>query len=123
MLLPRPFKTLLAAGALSLLAAGHAFVFGRDGGLTRLDLLTGEIDGRIIQGGNSIGGAISQDGRFVAVGNYEPGGVKVFDVETMELIIDVPASYEKADGTTDQAKVVGVVDAPGNLFVFSLFEA
>jgi protein NirF len=103
--------------------ARHAFVFGRDGGLTRLDLLTGEIDGRIIQGGNSIGGAISQDGRFVAVGNYEPGGVKVFDVETMELVIDVPATYEKPDGTTDQAKVVGVVDVPGNIFVFSLFEA
>ena len=103
--------------------ARHAFVFGRDGGLTRLDLLTGEIDGRIIQGGNSIGGAISQDGRYVAVGNYEPGGVKVFDVETMELVVDVPATYEKADGTTDQAKVVGVVDVPGNMFVFSLFEA
>ncbi|MFO8045375.1 MAG: cytochrome D1 domain-containing protein [Halomonas sp.] len=103
--------------------ARHAFVFGRDGGLTRLDLLTGEIDGRIIQSGNSIGGAISQDGRFVAVGNYEPGGVKVFDVETMALVVDVPASYEKADGSVDQAKVVGVVDAPGNLFVFSLFEA
>ncbi|MBB3329668.1 protein NirF [Halomonas campaniensis] len=103
--------------------ARHAFVFGRDGGLTRLDLLTGEIDGRIIQGGNSIGGAISQDGRYVAVGNYEPGGVKVFDVETMELVVDVPATYEKPDGTTGQAKVVGVVDVPGNRFVFSLFEA
>ncbi|WP_275299092.1 cytochrome D1 domain-containing protein [Billgrantia kenyensis] len=103
--------------------ARRAFVFGRDGGLTRLDLLTGEVDGRIIQGGNSIGGAISQDGRFVAVGNYEPGGVKVFDTETMELVIDVPATYERPDGTTDQAKVVGVVDVPGNIFVFSLFEA
>ncbi|WP_318153165.1 cytochrome D1 domain-containing protein [Halomonas sp. LR3S48] len=103
--------------------ARHAFVFGRDGGLTKLDLLTGEIDGRVVQSGNSIGGAISQDGRFVAVGNYEPGGVKVFDTETMELVVDVPADYEKADGTIAQAKVVGVVDAPGNRFVFSLFEA
>ncbi|MGR2738798.1 cytochrome D1 domain-containing protein [Billgrantia sp. Q4P2] len=103
--------------------ARHAFVFGRDGGLTKLNLLTGEIAGRIIQGGNSIGGAISQDGRFVAVGNYEPGGVKVFDVETMELVVDVPATYERPDGSSAQAKVVGVVDVPGNLFVFSLFEA
>ncbi|MCE8021817.1 protein nirF [Halomonas sp. MCCC 1A11036] len=103
--------------------ARYAFVFGRDGGLTKLDLLTGEIAGRIIQGGNSIGGAISQDGRFVAVGNYEPGGVKVFDTETMELVIDVPATYEKSDGSSAQAKVVGVVDVPGNMFVFSLFEA
>lgn len=103
--------------------ARHAFVFGRDGGLTRLDLLTGEIDGRLIQSGNSIGGAISQDGRHVAVGNYEPGGVKVFDTETLELVVEVPATYQTPDGTTDRAKVVGVVDAPGNRFVFSLFEA
>lgn len=103
--------------------ARFAFVFGRDGGLTRLDLLSGEIDERIIQGGNSIGGAISQDGRFVAVGNYEPGGVKVFDAKTMELVVDVPATYERTDGSTAQAKVVGVVDVPGNIFVFSLFEA
>ena len=103
--------------------ARHAFVFGRDGGLTRLDLLTGEIDGRLLQSGNSIGGAISQDGRHVAVGNYEPGGVKVFDTETLELVVEVPATYRTADGTTGRAKVVGVVDAPGNRFVFSLFEA
>ncbi|WP_111414417.1 cytochrome D1 domain-containing protein [Billgrantia lactosivorans] len=103
--------------------ARYAFVFGRDGGLTKLDVLTGEIAGRVIQSGNSIGGAISQDGRFVAVGNYEPGGVKVFDSETLALVADVPADYEKADGTIAQAKVVGVVDAPGNRFVFSLFEA
>ncbi|MCE8017019.1 protein nirF [Halomonas sp. MCCC 1A17488] len=103
--------------------ARYAFVFGRDGGLTKLDLLTGEIAGRVIQSGNSIGGAISQDGRFVAVGNYEPGGVKVFDSETLALVADVPADYEKADGSIAQAKVVGVVDAPGNRFVFSLFEA
>ncbi|NIC06466.1 cytochrome D1 domain-containing protein [Billgrantia bachuensis] len=103
--------------------ARHAFVFGRDGGLTKLDLLTGEIVGRIIQSGNSIGGAISQDGRFVAVGNYEPGGVKVFDTQTLELVADVPADYATPDGGTAQAKVVGLVDAPGNRFVFSLFEA
>src|SRR5690554_6391992 len=47
----------------------YAFVFGRDGGLTQLDLLIGEVVHCGIQSGNSIGGAIPQDGRFVAVGN------------------------------------------------------
>ena len=103
--------------------ARYAFVFGRDGGLTKLDLLTGEVVERVIQSGNSIGGAISQDGRFVAVGNYEPGGVKVFDVETLELLFDVPTIYEKEDGTTDQSKVVGLVDIPDNRFIFTLFDA
>ena len=57
----------------------YAYVFGRDGGLTKVDLLKAEIAGRKLQSGNSIGGAISQDGSLVAVSNYEPGGVKVFD--------------------------------------------
>jgi protein NirF len=50
------------------------FVFGRDGGLSKVDLLTGKLVKRVKQAGNSIGGAISQDGRMVAVSNYEPGG-------------------------------------------------
>ena len=97
----------------------YAFVFGRDGGLTRVDMLKGKISHRILQAGNSIGGAISQDGRLVAVSNYTPGGVRIFDSETLELVADLPATY--ADGLT--SKVVGLVDAPGNRFVFSLWDA
>ncbi len=51
-----------------------AYVFGRDGGLTKVDLLEQRIVKRVVQGGNSIGGAISQDGTLIAVGNYEPAG-------------------------------------------------
>jgi protein NirF len=40
--------------------ARHAYVFGRDGGLTKIDLLRGRIEKRIVQAGNAIGGAISQ---------------------------------------------------------------
>ncbi|WP_296752040.1 cytochrome D1 domain-containing protein [Thiobacillus sp.] len=99
--------------------ARYAYVFGRDGGLTKIDLLTRRIDRRIIQGGNSIGGAISPDGKLVAVANYQPGGVKVFDADTLALVADIPAVG--ADGA--RSKVVGLVDAPGQRFVFSLFEA
>jgi hypothetical protein len=60
----------------------YAYIFGRDGGLTKLDLLEQKFAARVIQGGNSIGGAISDDGTLIAVSNYEPGGVKVFDAET-----------------------------------------
>jgi protein NirF len=100
--------------------ARHAYVFGRDGGLTRIDILTGRIDHRIVQAGNSIGGAISQDGRLVAAQNYTPGGVKVFAADTLELLADIPAAY--GDGS-QRSKVVGLADAPGYRFVFSLFDA
>jgi len=96
----------------------YAFVFGRDGGLTKLDLLTGAVVKRVMQAGNSIGGAISQDGRLVAVSNYKPGGVRVFDAETMEMVADIPA----LDAKGEPSKVIGLVDAPGQRFVFSLFD-
>jgi len=99
--------------------ARYAYVFGRDGGLTKVDLLEMRIVKRVMQSGNSIGGAISQDGRLVAVANYTPGGVKVFDAETLDLVADIPA----IDQTGKSSKVIGLVDVPGNRFVFSLFEA
>ncbi|MBT5308203.1 MAG: protein nirF, partial [Rhodospirillaceae bacterium] len=91
----------------------YAYVFGRDGGLSKIDMLKGSIAGRVIQGGNSIGGAISQDGTLVAVSNYKPGGVKIFDAETLALVADIPAG----------SKTVGLVDAPGQKFVFGLYDS
>jgi len=100
--------------------ARYAYVFGREGGLSKVDILTGKLVKRKVQSGNSIGGAISQDGKLVAVSNYTPGGVKVFDAETLELVADIPATYG-ANGAL--SKVIGLVDAPGQRFVFSLWDA
>ncbi|MBI3148759.1 MAG: protein nirF [Betaproteobacteria bacterium] len=96
----------------------YGYVFGRDGGLSKIDLLTRSLVARVMQAGNSIGGAVSQDGRWVAAQNYTPGGVKVFDAQTLQLVADVPAEY--APGKL--SKVVGLVDAPGNRFVYALFD-
>jgi len=97
----------------------YAYVFGRDGGLTKIDILNSKIAKRIIQSGNSIGGAISQDGKLVAVSNYKPGGIKVFNSATLELVADIPAT----NNNLKKSKVVGLVDAPGQRFVFSLYDA
>lgn len=97
-----------------------AYIFGRDGGLSKIDIINKKLVGRVMQSGNSIGGAISQDGRLVAVSNYKPGGVKIFDTETLKLVADIPASYGN-DGLL--SKVIGLVDAPGQKFIFSLWDA
>jgi protein NirF len=98
----------------------YAYVFGRDGGLSKVDIINRKLVKRIMQSGNSIGGAISQDGRLIAVSNYQPGGVKIFAADTLELVADIPATY----GTQGQrSKVIGLVDAPGQKFVFSLWDA
>lgn len=95
-----------------------AFVFGRDGGLSKIDLLLGKVAKRVVQAGNSIGGAISDDGTLVAVSNYEPGGVRVFDTRTLVLVADIPANWSGG-----VSKTIGLVDAPGRRFVFSLWDA
>jgi protein NirF len=97
----------------------YAYIFGRDGGLTKLDILEGVIAKRILQAGNSIGGAISDDGKLVAVSNYKPGGVRVFDAATLEPVADIPARY----GDGKLSKTVGLVDAPGRRFIFTLYDA
>ncbi len=97
----------------------YAFVFGRDGGLSKVDLLCGKLVKRVAQSGNSIGGAISQDGQLIAVGNYEPGGVKIFDADTLNEVADLPATY--GDGT-QRSKVVGVEDTTGRRFAYSLYD-
>jgi protein NirF len=100
-----------------------AYVFGRDGGLTKVNLLARRIEARIMQAGNSIGGAISADGTLVAAQNYTPGGVKVFDAGTLALVADIPARFDSPFETGKLSRVVGLVDLPGRRFAFSLFDA
>ncbi|WP_289042394.1 cytochrome D1 domain-containing protein [uncultured Aliiroseovarius sp.] len=90
----------------------YAYVFGRDGGLTKVDIVERNIANRVVQGGNSIGGAISDDGELVAVANYEPGGVRIFDAGTLELVADIPT----------ESKTIGLVDVPGRRFVFTTWD-
>ena len=89
-----------------------AYVFGRDGGLTKVDIVKREIASRVVQAGNAIGGAISDDGQLVAVSNYEPGGVRIFDADTLEMVADIPTG----------SKTIGLVDAPGRRFVFTMWD-
>ncbi|WP_281931575.1 cytochrome D1 domain-containing protein [Roseibium album] len=90
----------------------YAYVFGRDGGLTKVDITEKKIVNRVVQSGNAIGGAISDDGRLVAVSNYEPGGVRIFDADALDLVADIPTG----------SKTIGLVDAPGRKFVFTLWD-
>ena len=95
-----------------------AYVFGRDGGLTKIDLIDAAVDRRVVQAGNSIGGAISDDGRLVVVANYEPGGVKLFDSASLTELGEIAAEY----GGNQRSKTVGIADAPGRRFLFSLYD-
>jgi protein NirF len=98
----------------------YAYVFGHDGGLTKVDLLRARIDKRVVQAGDAAAGAISQDGGLIAVASLRPGGLRVFDALTLAPVVDIPAVYGRAGA---RSRVVGLIDAPGDRFVFSLYDA
>lgn len=120
----KPYATISGLGDLSHASAvysrdgRYAYVFGRDGGLTKVDLLEARIVKRVLQSGNAIGGSISQDGRIVVAQNYKPGGIKAFDADTLDLLSEVPAEYAPGHFS----KVVGLTDLSGNRFAYALFD-
>ncbi|WP_293764437.1 cytochrome D1 domain-containing protein [uncultured Aquitalea sp.] len=100
--------------------ARYAYVFGRDGAISKVDLLRLILVRRVAQASNSIGGAISSDGKVIAAQNYQPGGVRLFDADSLALLADVPA----APGVNGKpSRVVGLADLPGKRFAYALFDA
>ncbi|MFW6057309.1 MAG: cytochrome D1 domain-containing protein [Persicimonas sp.] len=97
------------------------YVATRNGKLSRINLETLERDGDVFTSENSIDIAISQDGRFIATAEYDPGGVTILDARTLEVVKRIEATY--ADGDKSAAsRVTGIVDAPGNRFVCVMME-
>ncbi len=90
------------------------YVATRSGLLSRVDLARKVVDASVQTSENSIDIAISQDGRSIAVAEYEPGGLTILDAETLEITRRLPA---------DNSRVTGVVDAPGGRFVCVQMEA
>src|SRR4030042_188664 len=76
---PRSLATIAGLGDLSHASlvysrdARYAYVFGRDGGLTKVDLLCRRIGKRVLQAGNAIGGGGPPGGEGVARGEHHPG--------------------------------------------------
>jgi len=101
--------------------ARYAYLVSRDGWLNKLDLLTIKRVARIRVGESSIGLAVTQDNRFVAVTNYKPADVKIVDVETFAIVHTIPA-YKEVEGKKVYSRTLGMVDAPGNLLIFSLMD-
>jgi protein NirF len=99
--------------------ARYAFVFGRDGGLTKVDLLQAKIVGRVCRRATRS----AARSRTMAASSWRRttrrAASRPSTPNTLELVADVPAITE--DGT--RSKVVGLADLSGKRFIYSLFEA
>ncbi|MBI5892518.1 MAG: protein nirF [Deltaproteobacteria bacterium] len=103
--------------------ARYAYVIARDATISKIDLLTLKLVKKVKAGLDSVGGVMTQDGKYIALSNYVPGEVRILDTDTLETVKQIPAVREYEDGKKIQSRVVGILDAPGNLLIFSLMDA
>src|SRR5574337_1775243 len=103
--------------------ARYAYVIGREAQVSKIDLLTLKLVKQVNGGKLGIGGVVSQDGKYVALSNYVPGEVRILDADTLDRVKTSPAVRADASGKEVPSRVVGLVDAPGNLLLFSLMDA
>jgi protein NirF len=99
----------------------YGYLSSRGGQVSRIDLQTLERAGEVLTSKSSIDNAISQDGRFIATAEYDPGGVTILDARTLELRKRLDATFSR-NGATHPSRATGIVDAPGNRFVCVLME-
>lgn len=102
--------------------ARFAYVIGRDASVSKIDLLSLKLIKKVRAGEDSVGGVMTQDGKYIALSNYVPGETRILDAETLETVKTIPAEIELPDGKKIQSRVVGLLDAPGNLLIFSLMD-
>jgi len=100
----------------------YAYVIGREGNLSKVDLIELKLAATAKTGENAIGVAISRDNKYIMVCNYQPGSVVILDAVTLEKVKEIPAEVELPDGTKTYSRTVGPLDTPDNLMVFGLME-
>lgn len=93
----------------------------RDGWLTKIDLRTLKPAGFVRVGTDSRGTGITDSGKYVAIGNYEPRNVVIIDAETLAIIKKIDL-LDTTGGTVTSSRA-GAVAEYGEKFIVSLKDA
>lgn len=101
--------------------AKYMYIISRDGWLTKINLETLEPISTIHVGENSRGTALTDNDKYVAVGNYAPGDLVILDAVSMEILIKIPLIVE-IDGENIESRAGAVVE-DGNRIIVALKDA
>lgn len=101
--------------------AKYMYIISRDGWLTKIDLGTLEPVTSVKVGENSRGTAITENDKYVAIGNYEPGNLVILDAVSMKILKTIPLAMEK-DGKQIGSRAGAVVE-DGNRIIVALKDA
>lgn len=98
--------------------ARYMYIISRDGWLTKIDLTTLEPIISVLVGENSRGTAITDNDKYVAIGNYAPGNLVILDAISMKTLKTIPLTMEK-DGKQTESRAGAVVE-DGNRIIVAL---
>lgn len=104
-----------------------AYNVGRDGWVFKIDLYTLQAVRQVRVGHDSRGLAISDDGRYIIVGNYIPNSAVILDAATLEPLKVIETEGEDPDGEFVESRVAITSDVSpelvGPYFIIGLKEA
>ncbi len=96
----------------------YMYIISRDGWLSKIDITTLDPVVSIRVGENSRGTALTDDDKFLAIGNYEPHTVVIIDTKTMNIIETIETFGEIKNEVIGSR--VGVVVEAGQDFIIAL---
>ncbi|MGD2057943.1 MAG: cytochrome D1 domain-containing protein [Anaerolineales bacterium] len=107
--------------------ARWAFNVGRDGWVFKIDLYTAQAVRKARVGHDSRGLAISDDGKYLIVGNYIPNSAVILNAETLEPLKVITTEGVNPDGDFVSSRVCITsdvsMDSVGPYFIIALKEA
>jgi YVTN family beta-propeller protein len=89
----------------------------RDGWVSKVDLDTLEVMASIDVGVSSRGTGLTDDGRYLLIGNFEPNTAVLLDAETMEVVETFEATGSVNDGPELPSKVGGIAQLGTKLYM------
>lgn len=96
--------------------AKFSYLISRDGWVTKINLVTLQAEKSVRVGTNSRGTALTDDGKFLVIGNYEPETIVVMNPETLEIIKTIDLVVVR-DGKTLRSRAGALVESGQKVIV------
>jgi YVTN family beta-propeller protein len=95
----------------------YVYMVARDGWVSKVDLETLEVVASIDVGVSSRGTGVTDDGRYLLVGNFDPNTAVLLDAVTMEVVRTFEATGSVNDGPEQPSKVGGIAQLGTKLYM------
>lgn len=94
----------------------YTYHISRDGWLTKIDLRTLKAVKHVSVGTVSRGTGLTDDGKYIVIGNYEPQNVVILDSQTLDVIKTIDL-FDTRDGKIVRSRAGAVVENGSKVYI------